>query len=312
MGGVREATNEELAAFARLLTDLAHFDEQFWELHVGDRPAPGSPAAAEAALLETGPGGSWGSVPFEIPYQIAGLLLRASICDIQSLARLFGPPVIPYGFEPVRRSLLEYTARAWWLLDPALSPRERVTRAWTEQLDSAQETDKTTEAFGLKPEEVPRQVPAVIASAADLGLTELWNKPHDKLLGFGAKPRPQSTDLAGEFLLACGMDRGSGYYRRLCGVAHGSISSIIAGLVETGPADVAHAARMATAVDFVTVWITCWMAMNTYRVAGRCRSNAYGWDTSLLDSWHQTQTERLHQIGRDRATIASNGTVSFD
>jgi hypothetical protein len=110
-----------------------------------DIARPGSPAHME--IRDTDLDGPEPAESVRAAYQPAGLLLTAGTHLLGCIAQLMQPPIGILGYQIIERSVLEVSARAWWLLEPDLGGRKRVSRAWTEQLFAAQESVKA--AFAL-------------------------------------------------------------------------------------------------------------------------------------------------------------------
>ena len=77
------------------------------------------------------PGAQSSFLTYSISLQ-SGLVSTANL--VRSIGRLLYAPVSLKGVEVLARTALEAAARSWWLLDPDIAPRERVTRGVGEAL----------------------------------------------------------------------------------------------------------------------------------------------------------------------------------
>jgi len=102
----------------------------------GEQPAPNSTAAREWALIQEG-----GMVPPE-SYRIADVLLVASSDYLSALTRLYVEPLPSFSCMVLTRSIMENTARVWWLLDNNIDGRERAARGVNEDLRSLYESQE--------------------------------------------------------------------------------------------------------------------------------------------------------------------------
>jgi hypothetical protein len=72
--------------------------------------------------------GTWGADVFVDVLGISTIGLVSTANLVRSIGRLLYAPVSLKGVEVLARTALEAAARSWWLLDPDIAPRERVTR----------------------------------------------------------------------------------------------------------------------------------------------------------------------------------------
>lgn len=131
-----------------LLDENFRFVEAY-RLQMTSEALPHSVAWTELSNDEHGPAGAWPRVVVKTAYSVAELYLLAAMDHLGSLAVLIMPPTPLFGWAVAARSSIEASARAWWLLDPALSVRQRVARSITERLYSVLERDKLARSFGM-------------------------------------------------------------------------------------------------------------------------------------------------------------------
>jgi hypothetical protein len=74
--------------------------------------------------------------------RLASLKLTAAKDQMLSVHKLLEPPHSLYGLAVMSRATIEASAKAYWLLDPKSSVRERVARSLGEQLYSAEEASE--------------------------------------------------------------------------------------------------------------------------------------------------------------------------
>jgi len=113
--------------------------------HVEDLLGPevaaraGSQAKLEQETSELGPGGAWGDEPAHTALSLANLKRVVAQDHLGSLNKLLLPPITLFGPMVAARASVESSALAYWLLDPALTLRERVSRALGDRMKSASE-----------------------------------------------------------------------------------------------------------------------------------------------------------------------------
>jgi hypothetical protein len=131
---------------------------------------PGSMGAREQANTETGPGGPWGDIPPHTALSLAKMKLTVAADHIGSLHKLLQPPLPLFGLMVMARASLEASAKAYWLLDPSISVRDRVARELGDRLDSAREQRDALRLLSQGQVD-SAEVTAVEAEAAALGVT---------------------------------------------------------------------------------------------------------------------------------------------
>ncbi|GAA3797145.1 hypothetical protein GCM10022403_033840 [Streptomyces coacervatus] len=179
----------------------------------------GSPAALE--VVGEPYADDWGPRPSRNA-NMAGLLLTLVAVDhLACLAALLRPQSrVIYGPSAEARSAMEVAARGYHLLDPEITPLERICRQQNERLVSLSE-GKRLAVLLKQPQEsinvLDNRTKAIFDSARNHGLT-----PHPKANPhpyIGSKP-PSATKLIDE---AVGQPKGLGetYYKVMSAVAHG-------------------------------------------------------------------------------------------
>jgi hypothetical protein len=146
-----------------------------------------------------------------------------------SLQSLLLPEMTLFGFQAVTRSAIEGATRAAWVLDPAISARQRMVRDLLLELQSIEEARRVELAAGRDESNYDRQMLVLRVRAATLGIDEYYGKknasspgslPRREPIGFDGQVLPTMTDAVAEFLPHIGVAHGEMCYRELAGVSH--------------------------------------------------------------------------------------------
>lgn len=141
----------------------------------------------------------------------AGQLLSAP-------TRLLSSEVELFAYQVVARSVVEYAAKAWWLVDDDASADQRLARFYIDNLINLVEMAK---ADRLPDAELSKERDDLIKRADGSGLKAVLTKKGE-LNGFGEVTKIGSTTLVGRFFRALGYDDGALWYRRFSAVIHGT------------------------------------------------------------------------------------------
>jgi len=220
-----------------ILRDVMQFSEAF-ALAASATPEPGSQAEQEMYHhSEVGSNGKpWTPKPARTPYDVAGgLMLFAAGQYVASLAQQFTDEMSLFGFQASARSLVEVSARAWWILAPEIGIRERVTRSFVEQWYSLEELSKVDVAGGRPTSEHDARALRFRTDVALLGIDEKRDGK-ERLIGFGGLTRPASTELIPKFLGSFGQAQGELWYRFVSGVTHSALYGVM-NYLDTSQAD---------------------------------------------------------------------------
>lgn len=135
-------------------------------------PTWGSEAARECANTESGPAGPWGEDPVRTMYTGGALYVDTIMRCLCALADALSPETTPYVLEAQGRAAMEAGAVLWWLLEPTIGARRRVTRFWLIRASGARYLDTTVKKVDPKaPPGVYGETPQAVRQAmADLGL----------------------------------------------------------------------------------------------------------------------------------------------
>lgn len=198
-----------------------YLDAPVWE------PSPSSEGAREVANQEAGPAGPWGDVPVRTAHTLTHALMDTVLTHIRALALLYVEPLPAMVQTTVARSVMEAGATAWWILEPGIGPRCRVSRVTSERLRSAREAGKaiTNLQGSVSPADYSETEQQVRAYATALGLTVAEGDPR-----VDGQVRPNSTDLISSLFeteTALNRNQARLVYPVYSGVAHGLLYGIM-------------------------------------------------------------------------------------
>lgn len=263
---------------------------------LGDDAEPRSTAWQEFYMLgpaEAGPDHPWTANDIRAAYSVGSIALMTATQTLFSLSHLIrvDQQIAAYGFEVMSRSVIEASARAWWLYEPEIGVRARVARAKAVELFSVDEGLK----FQKKLKEPPvdhfgpvREV--VLRDAETLGLTPYLNK-NEELVGFEGQRRPNSTPIIEDLLVAVLGDRDAArvVYPLYSAIDHATIYAMTRTLFTLGKTK-----TMATVSPEVTneqVVNAAAIAVHGYLGAYARRASIYGFD------WRAIEAKRMTLVG---------------
>jgi hypothetical protein len=150
-----------------------------------------------------------------------------------AISRLITDPTIGahgiFGVEACARSAIENGAKAWWLIDPAIGPRTRMARYWSEQLYSARAAETLATEMGwttpVNEMGYSASTEMVRRSCHELGLTITGKKRSPFVDGVG---RSTITEMVTDVVSATVFDQsGPMVYRLLSATNHGTLYGIM-------------------------------------------------------------------------------------
>ncbi|MWA10707.1 hypothetical protein [Streptomyces sp. BA2] len=222
--------------------DLAASLDAVREPFVRDRDThsgflPGSPAALEGANEPFAD--DWAPAPSRNA-NIAGLHLATVAMDhFAGLATLLRThePVCIYGLSSLARSAIEVAARCYYLMEPEISPLERIRRQQSERLAGLWEQEKLAAIISQGKQSVEFQEATASLDLRMKTITDsarrhgLFPRVKDKkrppfLAGPGVPRAFSSTDLV-EALVGQGNGLGVVSYQTLSAVGHGREQGVI-------------------------------------------------------------------------------------
>lgn len=142
---------------------------------------------------------------------LAGLRLVAAEEHLQVLCSVIRSPSTAYSSYTVARGITELSARAWWLLDPALGADSRAERGLLERI------------YALR-EEAKIPVPEIKEQAGE-DRRSLASQAAAAGLSTNLQTRPASTQLVAEVFTG-DPELGETFYRMLSGVVHGTSNAL--------------------------------------------------------------------------------------
>lgn len=185
-------------------------------------PDADSRAMAEIASEGHYAGASpWGDDPVQQAHHLGQLLLLSSDDSTRAACQLLSEGEAPvFAHIVLARSSLEHAGRAWWLLDPGLTIRQRIVRGFNERLNSL------SEQIMLAPERDARRkardrIRGILDEGQRIGFRKLPAE-RGRPTSLDEK-RPSSTQLMGR-LLEIGGDETLGklVYSYFSAVTHGT------------------------------------------------------------------------------------------
>ena len=190
---------------------------------------PGSPAALEAANEPFAD--DWATAPSRNA-NIAGLhLAQVAMDDLTGLAILLRSlePASIYGPSTLARSLIEVAARCHYLLEPGISPLERIRRQQSDRLVALWERKLLAEAMQTDhPEDAQEAIDylddrmkTIVDSARRHGLTPRKGDKRRPPSITGKDLKPIAATELVEALIGEGNGLGAYSYRTTSAVAHG-------------------------------------------------------------------------------------------
>ncbi|MFD4609996.1 hypothetical protein ACFWOT_18220 [Streptomyces sp. NPDC058440] len=193
-------------------------------------PAAKSEAAAELANTEKGQNGPWGELPPRTAYAAANMMMTAVLDDLGSLQQLLGAKMPVIGPTVIARSAVEIASTAWWLMEPGIGVRKRVTRELVLSLTSARRAGQV--AKDMEPSEAVTdalgQEPRVLQRMADLGIGQsMGGKHYDPIID--KEKAPDATSGTAEMLKLVLPVKASkeAIYRTYSAVTHGELYGLM-------------------------------------------------------------------------------------
>jgi hypothetical protein len=181
-------------------------------------PASDSLAASEIASDDTF-SGEWGEDPVFQTWSLVGALLAASEDYLRGLELLLAPDAeTAFSPFPVARASLDTAARAYWLSDPSIDERARISRGMNERLYGLEEQAKLPIEEAKKRSE--KQTEKILKGATAAGISIGVNsRGATRLAG---EDRPLMTRAVTDLLTDQNDDFGETLARYFSAVSHGT------------------------------------------------------------------------------------------
>ncbi len=276
LGVLRTVLDGTVEAVGRTIADRGGFD-----------PALGSPAAREIAE-ESNFASPLNDHPVQTTYSVALMRLGAGIDHIQSLVRLLEEPPNIFGSAGSARTVIETSARAWWLLDPGVDTRTRVARGLSERIANFKEQGRipipAIQAHSKK------RLDRLVHGLASTGFVVTTNRK-----GIPLHVEQAAIPTAIDVIRAQLGDKGEVAYRDLSAVAHGTQHGIVTRLERVGTvAGHPDITLMKPRVDEVPIANNIGVALLALWEAFDRRFRIYGWGRSYWEAF-QIEAKRTLQ-----------------
>ena len=218
------AGDEPQRGRSQLLSALNETARRFHEVREsnGLQPAPGS-KAAEAIAQQGSMAGLWGRLPTQDALGQADLRLVAGMDHLGALHQLISQGEAVFALASLARSVMECSARAWWLLDPAIDGHTRILRGLV---------DRSSGLLGMA--QIP-EPPIQARAQALLELIERGAEEHGLKLEIDRRARRVTLGevaMPGYLSLIRAQldDMGEMAWRDLAAVAHAELPALISRL----------------------------------------------------------------------------------
>lgn len=215
---------------------------------------------------------------------------------LTAFTRTLKEPVLVFAPWVSVRALLEASAVAAWLLDPAVDVDMRVRRSYSLRFEglAQQRAIANTQGDQAVAADIAKRVEALATEAKGLGYTVR----EDKGVARGIDPQfPGFTNLVKDLL------KDEVFYRIASGVAHGydyatsQIGYVVdaAGSVQS-PVGVGNEVPARKTADFRAITVLCSTAMHAFAIPVQNMTNLYGWDINRFAQIMQRHASEIRNI----------------
>jgi hypothetical protein len=271
-----QAEAQRAKSAAAFLDRFVAASNQTWATHA-EQPIAGSPYEAACRLA----GGRWA-------FDFARFHLASAEDHLMTIAVILGSGWWPmYSWYALVRSWLEASARACWLLDPHLTPRQRQSRGFTEHLVKLQGDLKF--ARPQTKASILQKIRALRGDASCQRLQETFGRPLQKgapkpLVGFGIS-RPGPSTLVQKWfpeVTPGGGAVGEFLYHVVSGPAHSEPWALLLAIERVGP-DEGGIATARIEVQLGTLMPVIGKAVELHDRAVRWHTQLMGYDEAVWD-----------------------------
>jgi hypothetical protein len=208
------------------MMEVLEFAKKF-STTAGSEPVLGSKAFEELHSPEAfGVVGLEGDAVYKFYSSASGIWIPATAQYVLALAQLYQSKMAQYGFQVVARSVVETSAKAWWLLDPQIDLRTRISRFYVDLWMNIDELQKIGEYGPGGKHTAELHWKAVSQDLILLGMSVEFTTRND-LKRVGGVPKPEKTKLVHEYLQSLGISDGEKWYRYLSAVAHSASYALL-------------------------------------------------------------------------------------
>jgi hypothetical protein len=205
-------------------------------------------------------------------YMIGAAQISAAMDFVSGMVHLCRPEIHRYAVFACGRAAIEVSARAWWILDEALTPRERAMRGLKERCRGLRERLRLEKAIGKSPIPAQRRMVEVRRRARQLDRTGK--------LGFP----PDVTDLFSDAFRAAGLsvDEGEFAMKQLSAYVHAAPWALLSQTravdhVEESRRD--HRTTLHTpSISYTELAYTIDSVARVFSLAFGTQVTAFGWD----------------------------------
>lgn len=204
--------------------------------HEAAPPAADSPVMAELAAEADWVGG-WADEPMGYSHSLATLRLTVAEDHIRSIGKLLAsdPPSV-FSHMILARSILELTARTWWVDEPAIGHKARVARAMTERVYNFRQQMDLPGADVIGDDGTSVQTRAQAKIGAIIGEAQARGiQVSPAGMRIADQERPGSTKAVQDYvLLVAGEDVGRQVYSIYSAIEHGTIYGLFQNVQPAG------------------------------------------------------------------------------
>jgi hypothetical protein len=247
----------------------------------GSIPNPESRAMAEIASESQYEGaGPWGNEPVRQAHNLGQLLLVGANDTVRAACKLLEDDETPvFAHIVLARSALEHAGRAWWLLSPGASLRQRIARGYNERLYSLAEQSRLPVDLETK-KRAHARISGILDEAERVGFRKVPAKrgrPSSL-----QETRPSSTELTRRLLKRGSDDElGKVVYSYFSAVAHGTTFGL-AQSVGRDPANAPPSLGITWGAIFTSSQAVCsvlaGLVLGMERALG-ARNELFAWDS---------------------------------
>jgi hypothetical protein len=214
---------------------------------------------------------------------------------LAGMGHLFGPPPVTVFTQQVAlRSAVEVSARASYLMDEAIDPRERAARYLNERIENLTRNARMQRATGEDPADTLKRLDKVWKQAQGFGFQILTDKRgKNASIEFA---RPNATNLIGKLFANVDESMGQIVYGHFSSVSHGTLVGLLYSFDLPDEVDTKGnrvAAGQVTTQDLAlqfTIASLAW-AISFDRTVYVC-----GWDSGLWQSWRRQITDAIERV----------------
>jgi hypothetical protein len=276
------------------LAGLLQRSRQEWYGVSGNRalwtPTDGSYAAREWQHIEkneSGSSGPWSAADAQLPLDVASLYGVAAAELVGGLAALYEAGEVVFSAAPLVRSVLEHYARAAWLLDIEIGPRQRVARAWLEILEGARQAKNTAARLGVSESARRARVYDELRTKARTAFSpgEVLESRASVTAIAGEKRLDQKKRL-GRVKSIDGDTRSAGVLNYLANASHPTEYAIRELLLEVVDEDGSVTLRAGLTNPAYPEWLAAIAVLSLFDFA-RAISSYLDWPSHQLEDWYQ-------------------------